>query len=185
MNTAIAPVVDAQAGARVRVLSDPGDDVAVTAGLLARHDPAAGRVVVHPTPATQAPAALGHDVLSALGLAVNRLGPDQLVSARRAWRAAAAWTAADRIADLVVLRADRLSASGWSEVLALSRATGARLTLVCHTPTIPTELAVVLDGVDHQLLTDLTQLDLPAPDNVAGLRPNDGQTRGSDGALPR
>ena len=42
----------------VTVLLDPHDDANVTAALLAAHDPAAGRVTVHPTPATSSPSAL-------------------------------------------------------------------------------------------------------------------------------
>jgi hypothetical protein len=34
----------------ITILLDRQDDVRVTAGLLASHDPARGRVVVHPTP---------------------------------------------------------------------------------------------------------------------------------------
>ena len=43
--------------AEVRVLLDPGDDMQVSVGLLDSHDPARGRVVVHPTPGTSSPPA--------------------------------------------------------------------------------------------------------------------------------
>src|SRR6476661_1359130 len=94
----------------VGVLMDPTDDVRVTAGLLARHNPSRGRVVVHPTPAPPRDHVLAHDVLAALGRPVNRIDAEHLGPAKRAWAAAAAWMLAERIHDLVVLRADRLPA---------------------------------------------------------------------------
>ena len=42
--------------AEVRVLLDPGDDMQVSVGLLERHDPARGQVVVHPTPGARSDA---------------------------------------------------------------------------------------------------------------------------------
>ena len=53
-----APLAAATAGPLppVTVLLDPHDDADVTAALLAAHDPAAGRVTVHPTRPPPAPA---------------------------------------------------------------------------------------------------------------------------------
>jgi hypothetical protein len=69
--------VDEEAGGRgrseIRILLDPRDDVRVTAGLLEQHDPARGRVVVHPTPAPSRDHVFAHDLLVALGRPVNRL----------------------------------------------------------------------------------------------------------------
>ena len=107
---------------KVRVLLDPADDVQVSVGLLERHDPARGRVIVHPTPGTCSPQALAHDLLGALGRAVNRLNAEQLAG-RAAGRAVTAWMVTDQIEDLVVLRADRLSARAWTWVLGLCRET--------------------------------------------------------------
>ena len=101
--------------AEVRVLLDPGDDMRVSVGLLERHDPARGRVIVHPTPGTSSPQALAHDLLGALGRAVNRLNAEQLAGPA-AGRAVTAWMVTDRVEDLVVLRADRLSARAWTWV---------------------------------------------------------------------
>ena len=53
----------------------------VSVGLLESHDPARGRVIVHPTPGTSSPQALAHDLLGALGRAVNRLNAEQLAGA--------------------------------------------------------------------------------------------------------
>ena len=94
--------------AEVRVLLDPGDDMHVSVGLLESHDPARGRVIVHPTPGTSSPQALAHDLLGALGRAVNRLNAEQLAGPA-AGRAVTAWMVTGQIEDLVVLRAGRLS----------------------------------------------------------------------------
>jgi len=141
----------------VRVLLDPGDDMQVSVGLLERHDPARGRVVVHPTPGARSLQAFAHDVLGALGRAVNRLNAERLVGPAAAWWAVTAWMVTDRIEDLVVLRADRLTAGTWARVLELSRETGSRVLLVCHTLQIPAHLEAVLAGTGYQLLTSLPQ----------------------------
>jgi hypothetical protein len=49
-------------------------------------------------------------VLGGLGRAVNRLDAEQLAGPAAAWRAVTAWMATGQIEDLVVLRADRLTA---------------------------------------------------------------------------
>jgi hypothetical protein len=66
-----------------------------------------------------------------------------------------AWLLADQIEDLVVLRADRLSAAGWDWLLAVCRRTGTRLLLVCHVQAVPPALAEVLEGATHEIVTDL------------------------------
>jgi hypothetical protein len=103
--------------ARVRVLLDPGDNVRVSVGLLQRRDPDGGLVVVPPRPAAPGPAAAAHDVLAALGRAVNQLAGEQLIGMRQAWRAVEAWLVSDRIEVLVVLRADRLRLPVWDRLL--------------------------------------------------------------------
>ena len=143
--------------AEVWVLLDPEDDMHVSVGLLESHDPARGRVIVHPTPGTSSPQALAHDLLGALGRAVNRLNAEQIVGEAAAWRAVTAWMVTDEIADLVVLRADRLSAGTWARVLGLGREAGSRVLLVCHTRQIPAHLGAVLAGTGYQLLTGLPQ----------------------------
>ena len=123
----------------------------VSVGLLESHDPARGRVIVHPTPGASSPQALAHDLLGALGRAVNRLNAEQLAGVA-AGRAVTAWMVTDQIDDLVVLRADRLSAGAWTWVLGLCRETGSRVLLVCHTRQIPAHLNAVLAGTGYQLL---------------------------------
>lgn len=142
----------------VRVLLDPGDDVRVSVGLLDRHDPGGGVVVVHPTPGMTNRAAVAHDVLAALGRSVRRLTAEHLAGSESAWRAVAAWLLTDRIEDLIVLRADRLSAGGWERLVRVCRRTGTRLLLVCHLDAVPPALAAVLGSIEHQIVTDLRQV---------------------------
>jgi len=144
----------------VRILIDPRDDVRVTAGLLEQHDPTRGRVVVHPTPAPTRDHVFAHDLLVALGRPVNRLDAEHLTGSRPAWAAVTAWMATEDIADLVVLRADRLPARTWIRLLGLCRQTGSRLLLVCHRPEIPAALGAALTGTAHRVLHELP----PAPD---------------------
>ncbi len=133
------------------MLLDPGDDVRVSVGLLERHDPAGGLVVAHPTPGMSSPAATAHDVLAALGRSVRRLGAEWLVGLDPAGRAVEAWLLTDEIEDLVVLRADRLSAAGWDWLLQVCRRTGVRLLLVCHVHAVPAALAAVLEDVGQHV----------------------------------
>jgi hypothetical protein len=148
-------------------LLDPGDDAALTHALLHRHDPGGGVVVVHPTPGIWASAAFGHDLLAALGHAVNRLGEERLASRTRSWQAAQAWMVADATDDLVVLRADRLTATTWAQILDLQAATGTRLLLVSHTPLIPTGLGDTLASTTHRVLPHLPPALRAVPDPPA------------------
>ncbi|HEY6793467.1 MAG TPA: hypothetical protein VI248_02155 [Kineosporiaceae bacterium] len=138
----------------VTVLLDPHDDVAVTVGLLERHDPDGGLVVVHPTPAVSGLASAAHDVLAGLGRAVNRLTAERLSGEHRAWRAVEAWLTADEIEHLVVLRADRLLPAVWERLMQACHRSGAGLLLVVHVPVIPAALAAVLAGTGHRTLAD-------------------------------
>src|SRR5512142_2871159 len=118
---------------RMGILLDPGDDVAITRGLMACHNPGAGVVVVHPTPAVRDLVSLGQDVLAALGGPVNTFGEERMSrGAKTIWRAAAAWLRADGIEQLVVLRAHRLQLNSWLALTGLLSATRVRLLLVCH-----------------------------------------------------
>lgn len=146
---------DPQPPARLRVLLDAADDAAVTAGLLARHDPPGGCVVVHPTPAAYGRLSLGHDLLAALGRPVDELRADRIGGVSTSWCAAAAWLAADRIEHLVVLRAHRLPTYCCVALIELARTTGVALLLVCHTPVIPQRLRTRVHGVVSRVFTDL------------------------------
>ena len=89
------------------VRQHPGDDMQVSVGLLERHDPARGHVVVHPTPGARSQQAFAHDVLGALGQAVNRLDAEQLAGPAVAWRAVTAWMVTGQTGELAALGADR------------------------------------------------------------------------------
>ncbi|KFF59071.1 hypothetical protein JF66_13920 [Cryobacterium sp. MLB-32] len=129
----------------------------MTVSLLQHHDPARGLVVVHPTPATSSPKAFAHDLLVALDRPVTRLEAEHLTGMAQTWQAVAAWMLTDQVKDLIVLRADRLSAGTWNRLLGLCLHTGSRLMLVCHTRQIPERLGAVLTGIKHHVLTDLAQ----------------------------
>src|SRR6478609_9152528 len=148
-------VVDDDEDRAITILLDRQDDVRVTAGLLASHDPARGRVVVHPTPAPWGDHVFAHDLLAALGRPVNRFDDEHLSKAKAAWLAAAAWMLTEQIHDLVVLRADRLPASTWAWLLRVRQHAGLQLLLVCHLPQIPPDLVGVLAGSSHRVLHDL------------------------------
>jgi hypothetical protein len=142
----------------VTVLLDPHDDANVTAALLAAHDPAAGRVTVHPTPATSSPSALACDLLAALGRPVTRLAEEHVSGVAPAWQAAAAWVAGDQIGQLVVLRTHRLAVAGWRRLLELRRATGTRLVLAWHDRALSRDVTRLLTDVPYQVSTTVADV---------------------------
>ncbi len=142
----------------VTVLHDPGDDVAVTHGLLAVHDPAAGVVVVHPTPGNHVARLLAADILHALGRRVARLAAERISGPDVVWHVVAAWIDAERIDHLIVLRTDRLSGEQRLRLLQLRWLTGVRLVLVWHTGPAPTGRDLDLAGLPHEITTDLAGL---------------------------
>lgn len=135
----------------VTVLLDPHDDANVTAALLAAHDPAAGRVTVHPTPSTSSTSALVCDLLAALGRPVTRLAEEHVSGVAPAWQAAAAWVAGEQIGQLVVLRAHRLALAGWQRLLELRRATGTQLVLAWHDRALSRDVTRLLADVPYQV----------------------------------
>ncbi|MEU5980092.1 hypothetical protein [Streptomyces sp. NPDC047315] len=117
----------------VTVVVDEQDDLFYTRAALEAHCPGAGRVTVHPTPASGHPAALAHDVLYALG---KRLapGPDSpdvwLDSVKAAWQAAAAWTQATGVRHVLIPRAHLLTPRRIDQLLTWRTATEVQLTLL-------------------------------------------------------
>lgn len=142
----------------VTVLLDPHDDANVTAALLAAHNPAAGRVTVHPTPSTSSPSALAYDLLAALGRPVTRLAEEHVSGVAPAWQAAAAWVAGEQISQLVVLRAHRLALAGCQRLLELRRATGTRLVLAWHGRALSREVTRLLTDVPYQVSTTVADV---------------------------
>lgn len=117
----------------VVIVVDERDDVHVMRAALDAHQPACGRITVTPTPSSDRPAALAHDLLYALGKRLNS-GPGaadaRLDSVAPAWHAAAAWTAAMGVRHIVVTRAHLLTARRIDHLLAWRETTGIQLTLL-------------------------------------------------------
>lgn len=114
----------------VTVLLDPHDDVTVTGTLLARHNPAAGVIIVHPTPGRTAELTLASDLLQALGHPTGRLADERIGGLEPIWAAVTAWCDGAAVAHLVVLRAHLLSARQHERLLAVWRTLGMDLVLV-------------------------------------------------------
>lgn len=138
----------------VVLVLDQYDDAAHTHTALAAHDPAAGRITLHPGPGTTSDTALAHDLLAALGkppLLPGRYPPGR----QPAWEAATAWIHAMPTARLTVLRAHRLTTRRLEHLLRLREVTGIGLTLVCHRPRPPAALHQALHTVPHTVTSDL------------------------------
>jgi hypothetical protein len=138
----------------VVLVLDRHDDAAHTHNALAAHDPAAGRITLHPGPGTTSDTALAHDLLAALGkppLLPGRYPPGR----QPAWEAATAWIHAMPPARLTVLRAHRLTTRRLEQLLRLREATGITLTLVCHRPRPPAALHRALHALPHTVTSDL------------------------------
>lgn len=129
------------------VVVNERDDVSVMRAALEAHRPAHGRITVQPTPASDRPAALAHDVLYALG---KRLvsGPGTadtwLDSVTPAWLAASAWSAATGVRHVVITRAHLLTARRIDQLLLWRETTGVQLTLLWQTS--PRRLPPALAG---------------------------------------
>ncbi|PYC64335.1 hypothetical protein C7C46_32975, partial [Streptomyces tateyamensis] len=98
---------------------------------LAAHDPAAGRITVHPTPGTTRADDLALDILAALGKPYTPPGPWSRAHGLL-WAAAAAWILATSARHMTVLRAHLLAPPTWRRLLDLQQRTGIHLTIVCH-----------------------------------------------------
>ncbi|MCC3777447.1 hypothetical protein [Streptomyces sp. UNOB3_S3] len=148
----------------VTVLLDPADDADVLRAALAAHDPSAGRITVHPTPAAS-DAALVLDILAALGKPTDLPGSGG-IAGPSAWILAAAWILALPDARLTVLRAHLLDEASWSHLLTLRTRTGVHLVAVCHTRRPPAVMRTALRPVEHHTVStdhDLGDLLAPAP----------------------
>jgi hypothetical protein len=166
----------------VTVLVDADDDAALTRALLEAHDPAGGRVVVHPTPAVTSLTMLARDVLLALGRPIEDLAVQRISASGPAFKAAAAWMIADGIRQVIVLRAHLLGAAGWEQLIEMADCAGARLVLVRHTLTGRWEHERVLAGVAHHVTKDVTEV-VPGENRTAPPRPVPGAEPVAD--LPR
>ncbi|MFJ4866463.1 hypothetical protein [Streptomyces sp. NPDC088748] len=147
--------------APVTVLLDATDDVAVTRAALAAHHPYAGRVTVHPAPATH-DQGLALDILTALGKPSGLPG-HRGIHGSTAWNTAAAWILALSVTRLTVLRAHLLNAGALSRLLALRKHTGVHLVAVCHARRLPTPMGTALRHVEHHTVFSDAAGDLLAP----------------------
>lgn len=136
----------------VVIVVDEWDEVNVMRAALDAHQPACGRITVAPTPSSDRPAALAHDVLYALGKRLDS-GPGStdawLDSVHPAWQAAAAWSAATGVRHVVVTRAHLLTARRIDHLLAWRETTGLQLTLLWQTS--PRRLPPALAGMKRRL----------------------------------
>ncbi|MFE5398665.1 hypothetical protein ACFQ9U_29420 [Streptomyces sp. NPDC056568] len=135
----------------ITVITDPNDHPDYTTTALAAHQPAAGRITVHPTPLATAPAYLAHDLIRALGKHLpppDAEPPWWTTNADDSWRAAVAWTKALGISHYVVCRAHRITARHLEHLMALREHTRIQLTLVVSGPT-PAALATICKTVPH------------------------------------
>ncbi|WP_435220558.1 hypothetical protein [Streptomyces sp. Tue6028] len=141
----------------ITLIHDPDDRPAHTTTALAAHQPAHGRITVHPTPLATAPAYLAHDLIRALGkhLPPPDIEPPWWVkNADEAWRVVAAWTQALGISHYIVCRAHRITGRHLEHLMALRERTRIHLTLVVSGPP-PGALTGILNAVAHSQLDTL------------------------------
>lgn len=152
----------------VTVLLDPYDDAAHTRAALAAHDPAAGRVTVHPAPGTTSDLYFAHDLLAALGKPPTL--PGFPAGAGPVWEAVTSWMTAIPVTRLTVLRAHLLTPRRVHRLLDLRELTGLHLILVCHRPRLPAAVQRALASVSHTVAHASTAVwDIygpPAPDGL-------------------
>jgi hypothetical protein len=122
----------AESNAKMQVVFDPSDSPECLRLVMRLACRAAGRVVCHPAPDAASSAAFAVDLLLALGKRFDAVRTEHAV--RRSWQLATTWMLAEQISDLFVLRADRLSARRWQELLELARRCRLRLWLIVHRP---------------------------------------------------
>ncbi|MEU7990572.1 hypothetical protein AB0B56_37500 [Streptosporangium canum] len=149
-----APAADRPA---VLVVMDPTDDAAVTAAALQAHNPAMGRITVHPTPVTSSVQTLAHDLLAALGKPLHRLGAEKITSARLAWQAALAWLSGERHQQVVVLRAHLMNETRWASMLEIPTLTSAQLVLIHHAQRLSPAHQRLLSSIPHRITHDITK----------------------------
>ncbi|MFI7055487.1 hypothetical protein ACIBLB_25820 [Streptosporangium canum] len=141
----------------VLVVMDPTDDAAVTAAALQAHNPGMGRITVHPTPAASNVQTLAHDLLTALGKPLHRLGAEKITSAHLAWQTALAWLSGERHQQVVVLRAHLMNETRWASLLEIPVLTGAQLVLIHHAQHLSPAHQRLLSPIAHQITHDITE----------------------------
>ena len=144
------------------VVLDHDDDVLFTRAALASHDPAAGRIVVHPAASNDR--LLWHAILQALGTR-RKTAPATREEQESAVQAA---LQAAPPCQLTVLRAHRIGLGLWADLVYLHRTTRADLVLVHHAE-LPDGLAHLLRHCDHRIVGTLAGMEkLHPPATVFG-----------------
>jgi hypothetical protein len=142
----------APADAPVTVVLDPADSAACHHLVAGLHDPAAGRVVCHPTPGASA-TGLALDLLVALGKRFDQLEAERVQPHAHAWELACLWLAGEHTRHLLVLRAHRLDQHSWRRLLALPGTCQLSLWLVVHRPDLRPAQHSALAQTRHQRIT--------------------------------
>ncbi|MFB4294686.1 hypothetical protein ACBI99_44125 [Nonomuraea sp. ATR24] len=116
------------------IVVDAGDDIACVNIAWGAHDPAAGVITVHPTPSTTSVGDTCLDVLSALGKPIDQADTLAGPGGRqmRISHAVTAWTLAERIWHIIVLRAHLLTRPQRARLIDLAHDADAAMTIVWH-----------------------------------------------------
>jgi hypothetical protein len=119
---------------KVHVVFDPDDSPQCVRLVMRLACPAVGRAVCHPAPTASSSALFAIDLLVTLGKRFDAVRSEHAV--RRGWQLTTIWMQAEQITDLFVLRADRLAARRWQELLDLAQRCCLRLWLINHRPAL-------------------------------------------------
>ena len=135
---------------KVHVVFDPDDSPQCVRLVMRLACLAAGRAVCHPAPTASSSALFAIDLLVTLGKRFDAVRSEHAV--RRGWPLTTIWMQAEQITDLFVLRADRLAARRWQELLDLAEGCRLRLWLINHRPTLRPGHRRVLAAGSFQVL---------------------------------
>ncbi|TMR02399.1 hypothetical protein ETD83_12705 [Actinomadura soli] len=140
---------------------DVDDEYSNVQAIMSLHDPAAGRIVVHPTPAVGGRLTLAHDLMGALGKSATARNAGRGVT--EIWLQAAAWICGSGISEIVVLRAHLLPRPALARLVQLAADTGAALILVWHERP-PADWRQVLPAATLAVLEDAQEAFVKARD---------------------
>lgn len=143
---------------------DREDDVHFTHAALASHDPAAGRIVVHPT----SPPAAGRCGRTSSWLWAP--GTDPSATSEEEEHAVHTALQHARPCQLAILRAHRINSGMWPELIHLHRTTRADLVLVHHAE-LPDYLTHLLRHCDHRIIDTLAGMQKLHPPTSADAQP--------------
>ncbi|MFB4304426.1 hypothetical protein [Actinomadura sp. NTSP31] len=145
----------------VTIALDAADEHSNVQAMMSLHDPAAGRIVVHPTPAVGGRLTLAHDLMGALGKSAAARNDGRGVA--EIWLQAAAWICGSGISEMVVLRGHLLPRPALARLVQLAADTGAALILVWHERP-PADWRQVLPAATLAVLEDAQEAFVKARD---------------------